>query len=247
DASIQLERTMARLNVRTEPSGGRVILAGRDYGNAPVMVEFEPTETGKQVVIDTSLNGQYFGRQSVTIPAAGGPRECVIPMSFSAQRVVFIIAASRRAQADQYLLADALATRIERLDATQRFAVLASTDDGIEAWPFEVAFESATSEQKVRAYDMVRSIRSADSVDLEALLASAVQLDPTTIWLFTETSDRSALEKLSEALGDRDVSINLVTARTAQNDVWLDGYAARHRGVFETLDEAVAATGEMGE
>lgn len=247
DASIKLERTMARLNVRTEPAGGRVVLAGRDYGNAPVMVEFDPSETGKQVVIDTSLGGQYFGRQAVTIPSAGGPRECVIPMSFSAQRVVFVIAASRQAQADQYLLADALASRIEQLDVSQRFAVLASTDDGIEAWPFEVAFESATSEQKVRAFDMVRSIRAAERVDLDALFASAVQLDPTTVWLFTETSDRAALEKLSAELEGRDVSINLVTARTAQNDTWLDGYAARHRGVFKTLDEAVAATGEIGE
>ncbi|MCB9857542.1 MAG: PEGA domain-containing protein [Phycisphaerales bacterium] len=247
DASIKLERTMARLNVRTEPAGGRVVLAGRDYGNAPVMVEFDPSETGKQVVIDTSLGGQYFGRQAVTIPSAGGPRECVIPMSFSAQRVVFVIAASRRAQADQYLLADALATRIEQLDASQRFAVLASTDDGIEAWPFEVAFESATSEQKVRAFDMVRSIRSAEHVDLDALFASAVQLDPTTVWLFTETPDRAALEKLSAELEGRDVSINLVTARTMQNDVWLDGYAARHRGVFESLDEAIASNGEVGE
>lgn len=247
DAAIKLERTMARLNVRTEPPGGRVILAGRDYGHAPVMVEFEPTETGKQVVIDTSLGGQYFGRQAVTIPAAGGPRECVIPMAFSAQRVVFVIAASRRAQADQYLLADALASRVEALDASQRFAVLAATDEGVEAWPFEVAFETATSEQKVRAFDMVRSIRPAEHVDLDALLASAVQLDPTSVWVFAESVDRDALEKFSTQLEGRDVSINLVSARTAQNDIWLDGFAARHRGVFKTLDEAVAATGDVGE
>lgn len=247
DAAIRLERTMARLNVRTEPPGGRVVMAGRDYGNAPVMVEFDPGETGKQVVIDTSLDGQYFGRQAVTIPSAGGPRECVIPMAFSAQRVVFIIAASRRAQTDQYLLADALASGIERLDASQRFAILAASDEGIEAWPFEVAFESATSEQKVRAYDMVRSIRPAEDVNLEALLASAVQLDPTTVWLYTETVDRPALEKFSSQLEGRNVSINLISARTANNDIWLDGFAARHRGVFKTLDEAVATTGDIGD
>ncbi len=247
DASIKLERTMSRLNVRTEPPGGRVILAGRDYGNAPVMVEFEPTETGKQIVIDTSLDGQYFGRQAVSIPAAGGPRECVIPMAFSAQRVVFVIAASRRAQADQYLLADALASRIEQLEPTQRFAILAATDDGVEAWPFEVAFESATSEQKVRAFDMVRSIRSADQVDIESLFDSAVQLDPTTVWIFAETANRPALEKLSEQLAGRDVSINLISASLVQNDIWFDGFAARHHGVFKTLDETVAITDELGE
>lgn len=247
DASLKLERTMARLNIRTEPAGGRVVLAGRDYGNAPVMVEFDPTETGKQVVIDTSLDGRYFGRQAVTIPAAGGPRECVIPMAFSAQRVVFVIAASRRAQADQYILADALAAHIEQLDDSQRFAVLAATDEGIEAWPFEVAFETATSEQKVRAFDMVRSIRPAQTVDLDGLLSSAVQLDPTTVWLFTETADRAALEKFSSQLDGREVSINLISARTAQNDVWLDGFAARHRGVFKTLDEAVATSGDVGQ
>lgn len=240
-ASLKLERTMARLNVRTEPPGGRVVVAGRDFGYAPVLVEFEPTETGKSVVIDTSRDGKFFGRQSVKIPPSGAPRECTIPMAFSAQRVVFIMAASRAAKADQYLLADAMGSQIERLEATQRFAVVAASDDGIEAWPYEVAFESATNEQKVRAFDMVRSIRPAEHVELESLLSAAVQLDPTTVWLFAESADKSALDSFAKELDGRNVSINLIVSRTAQSDTWLDGFTARNGGVFKLLDEFTPA------
>ena len=200
-----------------------------------MLVEFDPSETGKSVVVDTSRDGQFFGRESVMIPPAGAPRECVIPMAFSAQRVVFIMAASRAAKSDHYLLAEAMASHIERLEPSQRFALLTASEDGVEAWPYEVAFETPTSEQKVRAFDVVRSIRPVERVNLGGLLHAAGQLDPTTVWVFADAVDQTALNEFAEKIAGRNVSINMVLARESAMDIWLDGFTARHSGVVTTL------------
>jgi len=146
---------MARVNVRTEPPGGRVVVAGRDYGFAPTMIEFEPSQTGRSVVLDASSRGEYFGRRNIVVPPPGAPREFVVDMQRSAQRVVFVVAADRAAGAEQFVLIDELSRLIEDLDASHRFAVVAATDEGVETWPYEVAFENASDEQKIRAFDMI--------------------------------------------------------------------------------------------
>lgn len=235
---LKLTRTMARVNVRTEPPGGRVVVAGRDYGFAPTMIEFEPSQTGRSVVLDASSRGEYFGRRNIVVPPPGVPREFVVDMQRSAQRVVFVVAADRAAGAEQFVLIDELSRLIEDLDASHRFAVVAATDEGVETWPYEVAFENASDEQKIRAFDMIRSIRTADEIPDDKLLNSVAQLAPSVVWLFTTVElERDALESFSSIFpDDKQVTINVVKSRSSNTDTWLGGFVARHGGAFKTLD-----------
>jgi len=235
---LKLTRTMARVNVRTDPPGGRVVVAGRDYGFAPTMIEFEPSQTGRAVVLDASSRGEYFGRRNIVVPPPGAPREFVIDMQRSAQRVVFVMAADRAAGAEQFVLIDELSRLIEDLDASHRFAVVAATDEGVETWPYEVAFENASDEQKIRAFDMIRSIRTADEIPDDKLLNSVAQLAPSVVWLFTTVElERDALETFSNIFpDDKQVTINVVKSRSSNADTWLGGFVARHGGAFKTLD-----------
>ena len=241
-AELTLARTMARVNVRTNPPGGRIVVAGRDYGFAPALIEFEPSQTGRAVVLDANSHGEYFGRHSIVVPPPGAPHEFVIEMQRSAQRVVFVMAADRVAGAERFVLIDELAQHIERLDESHRFAVVAATDEGVEAWPYEVAFENASDEQKIRAFDMIRSIRAADEIVDDTLLNSVAQLDPSVVWIFTTVDiERAALESFADIFpADKQIAINVVKSRSSGADTWLDGFVARHGGALTTLDTVAA-------
>jgi len=233
---LVLPRQMARLNVHTRPAGGRVVVAGRDFGDAPALIEFDPRETGKSVTIEASMAGTHFGRREVLIPPPGRPAAITVPLASCAQRVAFVLGLPIDVGADRFVLFDQLAEQIHRLAATQRFAIVAATDDGVENWPGDLMLEAATSEQKVRAYDRIRSVRPTGELDLDALLDAALALQPTTIWLFVEGDlDAAALARFSGRVSGQDVSINVVRTTAGPDESRLDLWAARHHGTFTIL------------
>jgi hypothetical protein len=235
-ARLVLPRQMARLNVHTRPAGGRVVVAGRDFGDAPALIEFDPRETGKSVTIEASVAGTHFGRREVLIPPPGRPAAITVPLAFCAQRVAFVLGLPTDVGADRFVFFDQLAEQIHRLAATQRFAIITATDDGVENWPGDLMLEAATAEQKVRAYDRVRSVRPTGELDLDALLNASLALQPTTIWLFVEGDlDTAALDRFSGRVSGADVSINVVRTTAGPDESRLDLWAARHHGTFTIL------------
>ncbi len=235
-AALALKRTLARVNVYTDPPGGRVVVAGKDLGSAPVEVEFRPEETGKTVLVEASMNGTHFGRQEVTIPAAGEPSLLVLPMSFGAQRVIFLLSSPTGTGSDHYALTDQLMQQIHTLTPVQRFSVIATTEDGIETWPGGLDMETATSEQKIRAYDMIRSVRPTRDSTVAAILQASLAFQPTTIWLFVDGElDREVLEQFGESIGDQQISVNIVRASSLDNESWYAEWTTAHRGTLSLL------------
>ena len=234
---LVLSRAVSMLEVLTDPPGGRVVIAGKDFGRAPVSAEFEPDQTGKSLVIEASLGGTHFGREALSIPPPGEPVRVTIPLLFSAQRVVFVLASQDCAIAEHYRLIERLTRRIHALQPSQRFAVVAATDDGVEIWPGHPALEDASSEQKVRAYDQVRSIRPSGLIDHSELLDAAQALGPTTICMFLGGElDREGMERFESSNNGAVISVNVVRTTSAPDDAWLDSWTARHHGTLVVMD-----------
>ncbi len=235
-ARIMLAETTSKLSIDTDPPGGRVVIDGRDRGTAPVTVEFTHAETGREVVVDASLDGAYFGRRTAVVPRAGEPEPMLVPMAFSARKVVFLFAAPVSG-GSTYAAMDAMAEQIRRLNVSQRFAVIASADEGLETWPGGLAYEAATSEQKVRAFDSVRGLRPATEVDYAELLNSALAFSPTTVWLVTSGEpDREALTEFADRLTEGEISLNVVCATASEElQKQLAGLTGRHRGTLILL------------
>ncbi|MFQ5411199.1 MAG: hypothetical protein ACE5EC_02840 [Phycisphaerae bacterium] len=234
---LVLVRAMSVIEVRTNPPGGRIVIAGRDFGMAPVWAEFESNQTGEALVIEASLGGTHFGRETLSIPATGQPLRLTIPLAFSAQRVVFVLASPDCAAAEHYRLIERLTDRIHGLHPSQRFAVLAATDDGVSRWPGDSRLEDASSEQKVRAYDQVRSVRPSGWIDLSELLEAAKALGPTSVWMFLGGElDREGMERFQGPHDGAVFSVNVVRVASAPDDAWLDAWTARHHGTHTVLD-----------
>lgn len=234
-ARIALTQTTAKLMIDTQPPGGRIVIDGEDRGAAPQTIEFDASQVGREVVVDASLDGAYFGRRMVVVPQAGDPEPMVVPMAFSARKVVFLFAAP--VEGDAFGAMDALAEQIRRLNVSQRFAIIAATDEGLEPWPGGISYEAATSEQKVRAFDLVRGLRPTASVPYEDLLNSALAFSPTTVWLVTGGEpDREALSRFAERLGPGDISLNVACAVTSREmEQFVSLLTGRHRGSLTLL------------
>ena len=249
DARLILARPKARLMVQTDPPGGRVVVAGRDYGNAPVAVEFDRSQTGKRVTMEASRDGSLFGREVVTVPPPGRPVPFTLPLTFSAQRVVFILGwpmppsdggdplARQAAQAERFAWADRITSQIHGLRNTQRFAIVAATDNGVASWPGPEEMETGSTEQKVRAYDIVRMVRPTGKLDLDELLQASLAYRPTTIWLFVPGElDLVALEQFGNRPESQHIGLNVVRPRDDADAAWLQTWTAQHHGMVTFLN-----------
>ncbi len=235
---LTLQQTFAELEIRTVPPGGRVIVDGKNMGAAPVVARFKPTETGRSIVVQASRAGAHYGRQDLIVPPPGDPISVTIPMTFNAQRVVFLLSFPPGCRADARLLADQAVELIHLLTPKQRFSVLARTDEGIEAWPGGLGTHAATSEQKVRAFDKVRSVRLAGTGDVYEMMEASLGFKPTTIWLFAAGRlDSRELERFGNLTEGRDVSVHIVTAESTDRDHWLERWAAGRNGTLTVLGQ----------
>ncbi len=258
-ASLVLERAVARLAIKTDPPGALVKLSGEEVGTSPVTLELEPAQSGREVLIEASFGGSYFGRQLVVLPAQGASQELTIPLAHCGQRVVFV-AATFGEPAGHYALVEPMLEQIERLQADQRFAAIFPRQEGAEVWPAATEMAAATSEQKVRAFDVVRSTRPAVGAGrssaggsrasgggaLEAMLQATLALEPTTVWLFCGGSlDARLLEDFAGSIARQDVSIHVVQAQGDDSTAWLEGWTERLHGSLTVLRDVPRAAVAM--
>ena len=241
---LTLRRTRIEVEVVTAPPGGRIIIEGRDLGPAPVVAKFDPAQIGRPVVVQASLAGSHFGRQDIVVPPAGERTRVNIPMEFNAQRVVLVLALSPERAAENVALTDRALESIHDLTAQQRFAILIRTEDGVEAWPGGLGTEAATSEQKVRAYDVLRSLRPNAAGSLRETLKTALGFKPTTIWLLTSRKlEREELRPFAEAARGMDLSVHVVISETAGagaaagGEAWLAEWTASQNGTLTVLGD----------
>lgn len=259
-ARLILARSRPRIEVRTDPPGGQVIVAGQGYGRAPAMVEFDASQTGRTVAMEASLQGTYFGRRVLTVPPPGRPALFTIPLLSGARRVVFIMgwptthnegdgAATRRSSlAERRDLVDRLTSLIHQLTPSHRFSILAATESGVEVWPGGREMEAGSNEQKVRAYDMVRAVRPTGPINLDDMLTESLAYKPTTIWVVTTGElDLVALERFGNRSESGDISVNVVRSSADADAAWLETWTAQHNGILTTLDREMPAALAMEE
>ncbi len=241
-ARLTLEKTLVAVELLTVPPGGQVVVDGKELGTAPVVAKFEPSETGRTVIVQSSLAGSYYGRQELVVPPAGEPLSVTITMAFNARRVALLLSFPAGSAAGSVLLREQALELIHRLTAEQRFAILAQGEAGIEAWPGGLGTLAATSEQKVRAYDMIRSVRPAGGGGVLEMMRTSLGYRPSTIWLFaTGELSRREMGQFSEWAKGQEVSVHLVRAAGSPQDDWLEEWVAGHHGTLTVLGRQATA------
>lgn len=240
---LTLQRLVIQVQIETMPPGGAITIEGQSLGAAPVTAQFDTAQVGRSVVVQAVLAGTHYGRQEFIIPPAGDVVRIVVPMDFTAQRVAMVLALSGGNPKGNRALRDWAVDLIHRLTPKQRLAILAQGDAGFEAWPGGRGTEAATSEQKVRAYDLVQTLRPVEQTEFKPLLREIIGIEPTTVWLLTSAPlDREELELFSESVRGREISIHVVQAGSTAMDDWLQAWVARHNGTLTVLAENPART-----
>ncbi len=235
-ARVCLARKKPEVIFQTVPPGGQVTVDGKDLGCGPVAVTFSPEQVGQTVIVTGSLAGSHFGRREIIVPLSGKTTDETIPLEFNAHRVVFVITGSQASHFDNLLLADQVVELIHLLTPAQRFAVLAQIGDGVEAWPGGLGTQAASSEQKVRAYDMIRSMRPSSPGSLAELLRLALDFQPNAVWLFCAGDvERDELLQFSDWAKGSDVSVHLVRTTSDAQDPWIEQWVRHHRGTYTVL------------
>ncbi len=255
-AVLTLSPKQAAVEIWTLPPGGRVSVGGKDAGTAPVTVRFEAAQIGSQVLVSASMGTTHFGKQEIIVPPLDEPMRVTVPMEFNAQRVVLILSCpserplpkalaniapvdaspAEDAFVERITLTDQLVEVLHALSPKQRFALLVETDDGIEAWPGGLDTEAASNEQKIRAYDAVRSARLPGAGQIKDALRQALRLAPNTIWVFTTGEvSRETIEAFGETAGSETVAVHIVRTRPAEQDEWLRDWTLRRQGTLTIL------------
>jgi len=230
----------AEIRIDSEPTGATLRMEGRDIGRAPVSVRFEPGDVGKTIAIEAVVPGVRIGRRVATIPPVGPPLTLSIPLDHRFQTCVYAFAAPNRRDREWTALTDHAATLIEQLTGSQRLALIAGAMNGVEAWPGGSQTLVASSEQKIRAFDRVRTMGAAAGDPAEVLRA-AMATRPDAIWLMVSGDvDLQSLADLDlgRAFDADDVitSVNIVSTRPLSDQPWLADWVARHHGSLSVID-----------
>jgi len=237
---LALSPFAAEIRIDSEPTGATLRMEGRDIGTAPVSVRFEPGDVGKTVSIEAVVPGVRIGRRTATIPPVGPPLTLSIPLEHRFQTCVYAFAGPHRRDREWAALTDHAASLIERLTGSQRLALIAGAEGGVEAWPGGSQTLVASSEQKVRAFDRVRAMGSAAAEPAEVIRA-ALATRPDAIWLMvTGDVDLKALTEIEISPGDAPddtiTSINIVATRPLSDQPWIAEWVARHHGSISVIE-----------
>ncbi len=248
-AKITLTPTPISVRFATVPPGGRITLDDTDLGNSPVLAKFDPAQVGKQVRIVATRGAAYRGSVNFTVPPAGSSATTSvnIKMAFSGERIAFIICPHAPTRIDFATLLNQFSQQVHGLSGDQQFALFAAGEKGIDKWPADQATQPATTEQKVRAYDMIRNIRPAKKPQLTSALAQAMAVKPSTLFIFTGSDlNRAELIQFGEAFNADQVRVHIVSIISGEQDQWLAAWSKRHGGSFSLLGRdpmpALAAT-----
>lgn len=253
DVQLRLTRTPITVTVNTDPSGGTVAVDGHSLGPAPAVATFPSERSGQTVVFEALQPGVRYGSAEFRIPSAGENAALSVPMQFHGRRVVFVYvppADSSGLRDEKSALADRILDRIHGLQPLQQFALLTYTKGGVEAWPGGTEFANASSEQKVRAFDQVRSTRTTDRCEVTRLLEAARDLEPEVLWMFLPgDTDLDPIRTVEFEPGDRTVSVNVVAAALGPAQSWLAQWTIAHHGTLSVIEGGADAmlAGEIGE
>ncbi len=246
---FSLAEAAIEVQIHTKPAGGRIIVDGRPVGTAPVVATFPTERFGRTAVIEAVQPGSRYGKTRIILPVPGESADVMVSMRPHGRRVVFAFACPDGRTNASFLLADRTVEQLHQLRSTQRFALLAWIDDGVEAWPGETDLIDATAEQKVRAYDWVRSTRSAGRVDVARLYTDALAFEPDVVWLCLPAgTDWSSLRRLGPTLAGRRVSINVLTTSIGPADDWVGNWTAERGGTLTVIGRAMPIlAGDIGQ
>lgn len=238
-ARLAMIRPQSELVVNTKPQGAEVFVGGKLIGTSPVTTTFGSEFAGQRINIEGRIPGSYSGRTSILVPPGGQTRDITLEMEMTGQRVVFVILSPTGAGSDHVLLTDHLIEQIHRLEERQQFAVLACTIEGLVAWPAEGQTAPATSDNKIRAYDLVRGIRPSARGAVTQAMQAALRAEPNTIWLFTGpklvTDDLIAL---GEGDSPNAPTINAVQIAPRNKPKWLENFVHARGGSLTIIESA---------
>jgi len=242
DARLTLKRTQSRMAISTDPPGAEVIVDGRALGPAPVVAHFDPTEVGRRAVIEARLAGSQHGLIEARVPETGELQKVVVRLASRPDRIVFVLLLPSDGGADGGVMTDHLTELIHRLDAGQKFAVVFHDDGAFRAWPEASGAVAASSMNKIRAYDAVRSVRAAPHDNVAAVLESALEYEPNAVWLLAGGNvDQTMLEGFGDRAKQRGASVSVVRATSGEFDGWLASWARSLDGDLVILGQRPSA------
>jgi hypothetical protein len=240
-ADLTLAPAAIRVRMVTNPPGGKISMDGEELGTSPVEAKFERSQAGHKVLLTGAKGKMYRGQLEYTVPEAdvqsrSDSPSVKIPMLFSGERLAFVLCPRAPTGGDYKTLLDQFAEEIHHLGGDQHFAVIAAGDEEPEKWPAESPTQAGTTEQKVRAYDMIRSVRPAKDLRLTKALNMAMTIKPSSVFIFTGSDlNRAELTKFGEVYGDNGVQVHIVSIIGSEQDEWLAAWSQRLGGSFSLL------------
>ena len=161
--------------------------------------------------------------------------------SRSGERVVFLLLSPTGVGADHATLLEQVVDQIHGLQNTEQFAVITCTADGLESWPGGLEAAKATNDQKIRAYDQVRSIRPSDRGAVEQALRTALDFNPNSIRLYASGKlDQDALSAFASQISGKPIALHNTQTETGPDDDWLRSLVTAQKGTLTVL--GLAAT-----
>lgn len=240
-AFLRLERALARLVVETQPSGALVRVNGRDRGVSPITVRLSDEEAKSAIRIEGLLGGAYYGRTDAAIDDASRPKRVALPLEMCGRRVAIAVDGHvERPTAFELVRAQAK-DRVHALQRGQSFVVLTGGDGQISIGPDDHPV-TATTVQKIRAYDRLDAVRGGSGGSTAmALLREALRHEPDSVWLFTDERLNQAefLAALSDA--PKRATVQIVTQSPLVGEPWLRDWLAEHRGILISPDNEQTA------
>lgn len=152
------------------------------------------------------------------------------------QRIVFLMLSPTGVGADHTILLEQAVDQVHRLGGNQQFAILSCSADGLEQWPGGMEAAAATSDQKIRAYDKVRSIRPAGRGAVDQALRAALEMRPDSIRLFASGKlDQNDLSTFAAAVKGKPISVHIVQTESGPDDDLLQTLVAEQKGTLTVL------------
>lgn len=235
-AKLTLAALTPRIAIATEPPGSIVTIDGEEKGTAPLTVKLPAGRSGSTVVIEATHGAGRYGKQEIKVPSPGQTARLSMALQASPTGVVFLLAPSADAGADHFALLGHINEQIHRLTADQRFAVVVATETGPRVWPEDGGACDATSDRKIRAYDLVRAVRPVNAGELAPALDAAMKFRPTIIWLATaNTIPGEQLDRMGAIAQGKGSAIHVVTTTPGADERELRDWTAAHKGTLTVL------------
>lgn len=256
-------RGVTPLTAELPPSylGRPVKIAARKegYEEAWLQTTLPATPTAGPVTARLALapsHGTAVPSTSTVASLASPPRAAAtkqaVQTEASGSKTAFVLLSPTAAGVGHTILLEQVVDQIHRLADTQQFVVLTCTADGLESWPGGLEVAKATSDQKIRAYDKVRSVRPTGRGSVDQALASALQFKPDSIRLFaSETLSQKELSSFAELVKGRPVAVHIVQSEAGPDDDWLQSFVSAQKGSLTVLGlagtPAVAQKGDASD